>query len=110
VSDYQAREGRRRAPAGTPPLPTMMETEFVPLRTEIDGMASHGRSSIGSWCTEVCRSGGLTVYEPDDGAVLSEDGDPSPFRSAVPAPAREDDGAGRRVAADTIARSGAGRD
>ena len=60
--------------------------------------------------SDIEKVAGLTVFEPDDGVVHF--GRWRPFdqnalsRSAILAPAREDDGAGRRVAADTIARSG----
>jgi hypothetical protein len=58
---------------------------------------------------------GLTVNEPDDGVVhfarwrpFNED---AVSRSAVLAPAREDDGSGRRrVAGDTVTHSSAGAD
>jgi hypothetical protein len=52
---------------------------------------------------------GLTVYEPDDGVVHFARWRPldqnAVSRSAVLAPAREEDGAGRVVTDDTIAHS-----
>ena len=56
------------------------------------------------------KTAGLTVYEPDEGVVhfarWTPCGQNVVSRSAVQPPAREDDLAGRVVAADTIARYG----
>ncbi len=61
---------------------------------------------------DIEKAAGLTVFEPDDGMVHFARWRPldqnAASRSAVLAPAREDDAAGRVVAADTIARSSAG--
>jgi hypothetical protein len=56
---------------------------------------------------DIEQAAGLTVFEPDDGVV--QFGRWRPFdqnalsRSAILAPAREDDGGGRRGPADTTA-------
>jgi hypothetical protein len=59
---------------------------------------------------DIEKTAGLTVYELDEEVVDFARWRPfdQVSRSAVLAPAREDGGAGRRVAADTIALSSAG--
>ena len=61
---------------------------------------------------DIEKTAGLTVNEPDDGVVHFARWRPldqsAVSRSAVLAPAREDDRASRRVAADTVAYSSAG--
>jgi hypothetical protein len=61
---------------------------------------------------DIASTAGLTVHEPDDGVVYFARWRPldqnAVSRSAVPSPAREDDGVARRVDADAIARSSAG--
>jgi hypothetical protein len=61
---------------------------------------------------DIEKTAGLTVYELDEEVVDFARWRPfdQVSRSAVLAPAREDGGAGRRVAADTIALSSAGRE
>jgi hypothetical protein len=61
---------------------------------------------------DIASTAELMVHESDDGIVHFARWRPfdqnGVSRSAGPAPAREDDGVGRRVATDTIARSGTG--
>jgi hypothetical protein len=63
---------------------------------------------------DIASTAELTVHEPDDGIVHFARWRPldqnAVSRSAVLAPAREDDGSGRRVAGDTVAHSSAGAD
>jgi hypothetical protein len=57
---------------------------------------------------DIEKAAGLTVYEPDDGVVHFARWRPfnqnAVSRSAILPPAREEDGGGRGVAADTIDR------
>ena len=63
---------------------------------------------------DIASTAELTVHEPDDGIVHFARWRPldqnAVSRSAVLAPAREDDGSGRRVAGDTVTHSSAGAD
>jgi hypothetical protein len=86
------------------------ETCRVLMSRGIVGQFETWKLGIGYPCMtgDIASTAGLTVHEPDDGLVhfarWRPFGQNAVSGSAVPAPAREDDGVGRReVAADIIA-------
>jgi hypothetical protein len=81
------------------------ETCRVLMSRGITGVFETWKEGIGHPCItgDIQRAAGLTVYEPDDGVVHFARWRPfdqnAVSRSAVSAPAREDDGAGRAARA-----------
>src|SRR5262245_14757937 len=84
------------------------ETCRVLMSRGIVGTFETWKADISHPCMrgDIISTAELTVHEPDDGLVHFARWRPfrqdAVSRSAVPPPAREDDGAGRRVAADSI--------